>query len=345
MTSYLDASLPTRSEHLWRYTPWSRVHPTKVDELPAVGELVIESDDVEIKAISKKDIEHGQDIARIFLDNVIGNTHVLTPENKINHVHVKAGGHAVAAHIHIESKQPSSVVFHLTGEAEWVGLWLTGSIHPNSQLSVGLINELSSESVLVRTDNWRIERDGEFELATLSLGGQRIKSDIRTILSGSNSTHNQFIAVHGHGTRHDDHHIEIHHKQPHTNSKLTVNAACGDRSHSVGTGALTIDDDAQHTDAGQIFRNLLLSESARAEAIPELEVMANEVAAAHGAASAPIDAMQMHYLMSRGLSKEEATSMLVEGFLVDSFVEVRSDSVLEAMQMRLTVHLECQLIG
>ena len=345
MTSYLDASLPTRSEHLWRYTPWSRVHPTKVDELPAVGELVIESDDVEIKAISKKGIEHGQDIARIFLDNVIGNTHVLTPENKINHVHVKAGGHAVAAHIHIESKQPSSVVFHLTGEAEWVGLWLTGSIHPNSQLSVGLINELSSESVLVRTDNWRIERDGEFELATLSLGGQRIKSDIRTILSGSNSTHNQFIAVHGHGTRHDDHHIEIHHKQPHTNSKLTVNAACDDRSHSVGTGALTIDDDAQHTDAGQIFRNLLLSESARAEAIPELEVMANEVAAAHGAASAPIDAMQMHYLMSRGLSNEEATSMLVEGFLVDSFVEVRSDSVREAMQTRLTVHLECQLIG
>ena len=345
MTSYLDASLPTRSEHLWRYTPWSRVHPTKVDELPAVGELVIESEDVEIKAISKKDIEHGQDIARIFLDNVIGNTHVLTPENKINHVHVKAGGHAVAAHIHIESKQPSSVMLHLTGEAEWVGLWLTGSIHPNSQLSVGLINELSSESVLVRTDNWKIERDGEFELATLSLGGQRIKSDIRTMLSGSNSTHNQFIAVHGHGTRHDDHHIEIHHQQPHTNSKLTVNAACDDRSHSVGTGALTIDDDAQHTDAGQIFRNLLLSESARAEAIPELEVMANEVAAAHGAASAPIDAMQMHYLMSRGLSKEEATSMLVEGFLVDSFVEVRSDSVREAMQTRLTVHLECQLLG
>tara|TARA_B110001452_G_scaffold266658_1_gene274120 strand:+ start:4820 stop:5857 length:1038 start_codon:yes stop_codon:yes gene_type:complete len=345
MTSYLDASLPTRSEHLWRYTPWSRVHPTKVDELPAVGELVIESDDAEIKLISKKNIEHGNDIARIFLDNVIEKSHVLAPENKTTHVQIRAGGHAVAAHIHIESTQSSSVMFHLTGEAEWVGLWLTGNIHSNSQLSVGLINELSSESVLVRTDNWNVERDGEFELATLSLGGQRIKSDIRTSLSGSNSTHNQFIAVHGHGTRHDDHHIEIHHQQPHTNSKLTVNAACDDRSHSVGTGALTIDDAAQHTDAGQVFRNLLLSESARAEAIPELEVMANEVAAAHGAASAPLDAMQMHYLMSRGLSKEEATAMLVEGFLVDSFVDVRSDPVREAMQTRLTVHLECQLIG
>ena len=345
MTSYLDASLPTRSEHLWRYTPWSRVHPTKVDELPTIGEVVVESEDAELKIVPKKSIQHGDDIARIFLDEVIENTHLLALENETSHVHIRAGGHAVAAHIHIESTQSSSVMFHLTGEAEWVGLWLTGDIRPNSQLSVGLINELSDETILVRTDNWNVERDGDFELATLSLGGQRIKSDIRTTLSGSNSNHKQFIAIHGHGTRHDDHHVEIHHQQPHSNSKLTVNAACDDRSHSVGTGALTIDDDAQHTDAGQIFRNLLLSPSARAEAIPELEVMANEVAAAHGAASAPIDPTQMHYLMSRGLSQEEATAMLVEGFLVDSFVELGSDSVREAMQTRLTVHLECQLLG
>ena len=345
MTSYLDASLPTRSEHLWRYTPWSRVHPTKVNELPQVGELVIESEETEIKQNPRQAVKHGGDIARIFLDDVVLKTHVLTPEADTTHVKIRAGGHAVAAHIHIESSQSSSVVLHLTGEAEWVGLWLSGNIRSNSRLSVGLINELSSDSVFVRTDNWNVERDGEFELATLSLGGQRNKSDIRTTLSGSNSAHNQYIAVHGHGTRHDDHHIEIHHQKPHTNSKLTLNAACDDRSHSVGTGALTIDDEAQHTDAGQVFRNLLLSPSARAEAIPELEVMANEVAAAHGAASAPIDQMQMHYLMSRGLSKEEATAMLVEGFLVDSFVEVRSESVREAMQTRLTVHLECQLIG
>ena len=151
--------------------------------------------------------------------------------------------------------------------------------------------------------------------------------------------------MHGHGTRHDDHHIEIHHQQPYTNSHLLLNAACDDRSHSIGTGALTIDDVAQHTDAGQVFRNLLLSPSSRAEAIPELEVLANEVAAAHGAASAPINKEQLHYLMSRGLSKEVATSMIVEGFLVDSFTGLDSEHVREAMQTRLTVHLECKLIG
>ena len=99
MTSYLDASIPTRSEHLWRYTPWSRVHPTKVNELPSVGELVIESDNADIEIISKKNIEHGNDIARVFLDNVIENTHVLTPENKTTYVQIRAGGHLSLIHI------------------------------------------------------------------------------------------------------------------------------------------------------------------------------------------------------------------------------------------------------
>ena len=90
---------------------------------------------------------------------------------------------------------------------------------------------------------------------------------------------------------------------------------------------------------------MCIRDSSRAEAIPELEVLANEVAASHGAASAPINQEQLHYLMSRGLSKDEATSMIVEGFLVDSFTDLDSDHVREAMQTRLTVHLECQLIG
>ena len=253
--------------------------------------------------------------------------------------------HAVAAHLHFSCTTSSQVVIHLHGEADWFGLALTGDIHGNAQLSVGIINELSADSVMVRVDDWSVHRDAQFELATLSMGGHRNKSDIRSTLEGSNASLKQFIAVHGHGTRHDDHHIEIHHQQPHTNSHLLLNAACDDRSHSIGTGALTIDDVAQHTDAGQVFRNLLLSPSSRAEAIPELEVLANEVAAAHGAASAPINQEQLHYLMSRGLSKQEATSMIVEGFLIDSFTGLDSDFVRDAIQTRLTVHLECQLLG
>ena len=344
MTSYLDATVPNRSEHLWRYTPWSRVHPGRVDSVPDVDSAVIKSEDFELTNKTFEPLATS-DIARIFLNEILHTTTVVACDNNNGHIHIHAGGHSVAAHLHFACNSASNIVIHLHGEADWFGLALTGDIHANAQLSVGIINELSTDSVMVRVDDWSLHRDARFELATLSMGGHRNKSDIRSTLKGSNASLKQFIAVHGHGTRHDDHHIEIHHQQAHTNSHLLLNAACDDRSHSIGTGALTIDDVAQHTDAGQVFRNLLLSPSSRAEAIPELEVLANEVAAAHGAASAPINEEQLHYLMSRGLSKNEATSMIVEGFLVDSFTGLDSDLVREAMQTRLTVHLECQLIG
>ncbi|GIR07683.1 MAG: hypothetical protein CM15mP18_0120 [Methanobacteriota archaeon] len=105
----------------------------------------------------------------------------------------------------------------------------------------------------------------------------------------------------------------------HTTSSLVANVACGGRSRSVGTGRLVIDAGADGTDAGQVFRNLLLSQGARADAIPELEVLADDVSAAHGAASASLDEGQLHYLMSRGLGPEEASPMIVEGFLADAF--------------------------
>ena len=344
MTSYLDATVPSRSEHLWRYTPWSRVHPGNVNSIPEVDPVVFKSEEFNLSKEARQPLAT-TDIARIFLNEVLEATTIVDCDGKEGHIHIHAGGHAVAAHLHFSCTISSQVVIHLHGEADWFGLALTGDVHANAQLSVGIINELAADSVMVRVDDWSVHRDAQFELATLSMGGHRNKSDIRSTLEGSNASLKQFIAVHGHGTRHDDHHVEIHHQQPHTNSHLLLNAACDDRSHSIGTGALTIDDIAQHTDAGQVFRNLLLSPSSRAEAIPELEVLANEVAAAHGAASAPINEEQLHYLMSRGLSKQEATSMIVEGFLIDSFTGLDSDFVRDAIQTRLTVHLECQLLG
>ena len=344
MTSYLDATVPSRSEHLWRYTPWSRVHPGSVDTVPDVDVAVVKSEEFNIDSQPFRPLPT-TDIARIFLNEVLRETTVIHCDASEGNIHVNAGGHAVALHLHISCSTSSNIVIHLHGEADWFGLALTGDVLANAELSVGVINELSSESVMVRIDDWSVQRDGQLELATLSLGGHRNKSDIRSSLKGSNASLKQFIGVHGHGTRHDDHHVEIHHEQPHTTSHLMLNAACDDRSHSIGTGALTIDDIAQHTDAAQVFRNLLLSPSSRAEAIPELEVQANEVSAAHGAASAPINKEQLHYLMSRGLSKEEASTMIVEGFLINSFTGLNSNYVRDAIQTRLTVHLECQLVG
>ena len=176
MTSYLDATVPSRSEHLWRYTPWSRVHPGKVDSVPEVDAAVVKSDDFELTKSTFASLP-STDIARIFLNEVLQETIVVSCEGQ-GHIHIHAGGHAVAAHLHFSCSTAASIVVHLHGEADWFGLALTGGTKANSQLSVGIINELSSDSVLVRIDDWRVERDARFEIATLSMGGHRNKSDI-----------------------------------------------------------------------------------------------------------------------------------------------------------------------
>jgi len=93
------------------------------------------------------------------------------------------------------------------------------------------------------------------------------------------------------------------------------------------------------------LENLLLSESARANSIPELEVLANDVLAAHGASSAPIDENQLFYLRSRGLNLDESKALIVEGFLMSIFDDFPSKKLIEWAQARLLVHLECRLVA
>jgi Fe-S cluster assembly protein SufD len=341
--NYLQMAVPPRSAHLWRYTPWHRIHPTKPEELPQADSVSFEVEGLELSSPARK--SDSSEIARVFLQEAGGSSSRLSVNGTGETIHIKAraSGHVAVGHLALDIKGDVTVLFHLSGDAGWCGLHLSGKIHPNANFGFGFINELDRTTKLLRCDDWILERDASFDNATLSVGGFNCKSDLRCTLNGTGSSIRQSVTAHGQGARHDDHHIEIHHLHGHTNSDLVTNAACADSSHFVATGLLTIAEGADGTDAGQVFRNLLLSEKARAEAIPELEVLADDVSAAHGAASAPIDPAQLHYLMSRGLSPEESESMIVNGFLIDAFSNLKNDSLTEQMRTRLTVHLECEL--
>jgi len=342
---YAKMAVPSRADHLWRYTPWPRIHPSSV-------ELVPEATPTRWSVSEGGSLEDGaprliseEEIARIFLSELGRDAVTLTVDgtHPVVHIQAVASGHVSVGHLHIEAQHDVTVLIHLSGEADWCGLHMTGAIRSNTRVSVGFVNELSENGKLLRCDDWTVERDATFEHASLSVGGFRCKNDLRTRFNGPGATFKQAISVHGKEQRHIDHHVEIHHDVGHTNSSLTIHAACDDASHSVSTGLLTIAQTSNHCDAGQVFKNLLLSEKARAEAIPELEVLADEVAAAHGAASSPVDLDQLHYLMSRGLAPDEATSLIVEGFMHDGFSSLSSPALIHEMRTRLTVHLECEL--
>ncbi len=337
--TYLEMPIPSRSEHLWRYTSWKKIHPTKVGDIPEIkpatvivnGKLSNPDNDVEIP--------QGEEISRAFLLESNNAKHSITIENGTQEyeINVNCENEMESCHLHLNVESSGNVCLRLSGKSNWVGLSITAVLQKNVNFSFALINDLNESCTLLRCEDWDILRDSSLEYGELSTGANRIKSDIRTYLKGTNSTLTQNIAVNCDAGRVDDHHIEIHHLSPHTNSSLCVNSACANKGHAIGTGLLVIEENCDGSDAGQVFKNLLLSEDAKAEAIPELEVLSDDVSAAHGAASSSVDSEQIHYLMTRGYSQEDAKAEILEGFLVSSFAKLGNEKTRQFLMEELSV--------
>ena len=339
--SYLQMATPNRSEHQWRYTPWEKIHPTNVNSMPSLPNANVELNGSAHEVNSAREFDEGFEISRVFLQESNSKSHSISlNDSKSCHVIVINSDQPKSiCHLDLTVSSSTALKIVLQGECDWFGIHVTGNIKANTKLFVGIFNNLNKDCKLLRCEDWQIERDAQLIYGELSVGGAYAKNDIRTALIGPNAELVQTIAVITENRRHDDHHIEILHKAGHTNSSLTVNSSCSDRGHAIGTGLLMIEENCDGTDAGQVFKNLLLSDRARAESLPELEVLSDDVSAAHGAASSPVDEEQIHYLMSRGFTPNHAKSLIVEGFLVNSFSKIDNNEVSTFLLDALNAHL------
>ncbi len=336
MKNYPEIPLPSRSDSLWRYTSWKKIHPSKIEEMP-------KSTPISFSEGEDFDIDDSTEIARSFIHSISPVCKKISLTNETLDLDLESMGSIASGELYIESSGNSTLKVKLHGDGKWVGIRIMGDV--TGSLSVAIINEISDGCNLLRCDDWKVNRDSTLELATLSVGGNLNKSDIRINLNSKGSDLRCGIASNGNAKRNDDHHIEIQHSVGFTTSSLVMHASCDGSSRSIGTGMLKICEGADGSDAGQVFRNLLLSEKSRAEAIPGLEVLADDVKAAHGAASAPIDQEQIYYLSSRGLSLQESSSLIVEGFLMDAFRHVKNPDVVLSLRNGLLNHLDELIAG
>jgi Fe-S cluster assembly protein SufD len=116
------------------------------------------------------------------------------------------------------------------------------------------------------------------------------------------------------GRQHLSYHTLQHHQAPRCKSDLLYKAALQGSSRTVWRGMIKVDRDAQKTDGYQRDDNLILSESARADSIPGLEIKADDVKCSHGATAGRVDDEQVFYASTRGLTRKEAIRMIVSGF-------------------------------
>ncbi len=180
--------------------------------------------------------------------------------------------------------------------------------------------DISERAWIFATQRAEVERDGRLEWTALGFGSGRGKVRMETNLAGPGSEARVTGGYAGGPGQHLDYDTTQEHAAPNTFSDLAFRGVLAAGSTSVWRGMIRVDPGAQGTDAFQESRNLLLSPEAHADAIPGLEIEADDVRCTHAAAIAQIDREQLFYLTSRGLDAAEAKRMIIEGFL-ESLVE------------------------
>ena len=199
--------------------------------------------------------------------------------------------------------------------------------------------DISEKSWIFATQRAQVERDGRLDWAALGFGSANGKVRMETNLAGPGSEARVTGGYAGGSGQHLDYDTTQEHAAPNTNSDLAFRGVLAAGATAVWRGMIKVDPGAQQTDAFQESRNLLLSPEAHADAIPGLEILADDVRCTHAAAVAQVDKDQLFYLTSRGINDEDAKALIIEGFL-ESLVErlaegpVR-DSISEALETRL----------
>ncbi len=162
-----------------------------------------------------------------------------------------------------------------------------------------------------------IGRDASFSSLVATLGGGVAKSEIESRLLGPGASAEMLGVYFGSGAQHVELHTLQHHGARSTRSDLSYKGAVKDSARGLFSGLIRVEEGAQGTDAFQSNRNLILSEGARTESTPMLEIMANDLRCSHGSATSRLDEEQILYLMSRGIRRKRAAFMIVEGFFAD----------------------------
>jgi Fe-S cluster assembly protein SufD len=200
---------------------------------------------------------------------------------------------------------------------------LDGYFNPVVEIFIGegasleylCVQDLSERSWVLGSQRAQVGRDGRLHWIGLGLGSGQGKLRMETDLSGRGADGRVSGAYVGHDRQHLDYDTTQEHAAPDTTSDLAFRGILRDRATAVWSGMIRVDPPAQRTDAFQESRNLLLTEGAHADAIPGLEIEANDVRCTHAATVGRIDEEQLFYLRSRGLERDEAERLLVGGFL------------------------------
>ena len=210
----------------------------------------------------------------------------------------------------------------------------------NTHLRYVCGQSLSEHSWIFGAQRAEVGRDAALDWVALGFGSTRGHVRMETRLAGEGADARVTGAYATHGRQHIDFDTTQEHAAPNTTSDLAFRGVLQGRSSAVWKGNIIVDPGAQKTDAFQESRNLLISKRAHADAIPGLEIQANDVRCTHAAAVAQVDPEQLFYLRAHGLPEETAKRLVIEGFLAALVERFPDGPVRETLAATLERRLE-----
>ncbi len=189
-------------------------------------------------------------------------------------------------------------------------------VEPYAQLT--LTSEISAPDVTFDI-RLHVQKEAQVTYNALLLDAQKVNGSITCFLQGPRAR----ADIRGVYLLGGEQTVELktlqHHQAEQTESNLVFKGVLNGSSRAVYHGNILIDESARYTNANQENKNIMLSDAARATSVPAIEVLANEVQCGHGSAIGQLDREQLFYLQARGIPKDQAMQMLLEGFVGDLF--------------------------
>jgi Fe-S cluster assembly protein SufD len=190
-------------------------------------------------------------------------------------------------------------------------------VDDNASLQLITYQRLDQSAWHVARTTGFLARDARLRQAVVGIGAHYNRSRNDAEMRGAGSENELRTTFLGSGDQVHDFRTHQMHTGARSRSTLLSKGAVADRSRSVYTGLIEIEKGAKRTDARQTNHNLLLSPAAHADSVPNLDIRENDVMCAHASSVGPLDELQRWYLESRGVSREDAERLMIQGFFYE----------------------------
>ncbi len=347
-TNYLT---PTGREEAWRFTPLKRLaglHDGSIkvaDHISLSAKLALPNG----VALTVADAaEHpasytSSDVVTNRIREVVQKVSLLTIAKDVElsepiHLSRKCSSAPEFSRVVIQAgvNSKSTVIVENTGNGE-LGEEIEINLAPGASLDLISLQEWERNAVHLAQHHAIVSKDAQFTSYVVSVGGSVVRISPTVEFTGAGSFADLYGVYFATDGQHLEHRIHVNHNVPNAKSRVNYKGAlAGDQAHTVWIGDVYIHKGADGTDTYELNRNLLLSDGARADSVPNLEIETGEiVGAGHASTTGRFDDEQLFYLQSRGIPADIARRLVIRGFFAEIINKLKSAELEERLMQRI----------